>query len=210
MRLGLFGGTFDPPHDGHLAVARAARDQLGLDRVELIPTRVPPHRHAPSASAPDRFAMVALAVLDEPRLVPSPREIVRDGVSYTVETLERLATQRPEVEPFLVLGLDSYLDLPNWKQPARITELAHLVIAPRPGARLALREEDRPRLAAPGAHTSAGGPRRVFVLEMEEVPLSATALREALARGETPIRGLCGPVLRYVRKRGLYGVEETD
>ncbi len=208
MRLGLFGGTFDPPHAGHLAVARAARDLLALDRVELIPTRVPPHRQPPAASAPDRFAMVALAVLDEPRLVPSPREIVRDGVSYTVETLRRLEREHPEIEPYLVLGLDSYLDLPHWKEPGEIVARAHLVIAPRPGATVALRPEDRRRRLSPGAEP-APGRRAVFVLAMDEVPLAATELRAALARGERNVAGIPGTVLRYIRKRGLYGMEEA-
>lgn len=208
MKLGLFGGTFDPPHEGHLAVARTARDQLALDRVELIPTRVPPHRRAPRAPAADRYAMLALAVLDEPRLVPSPREIVREGVSFTVETLRRLAREHPAVEPYLVLGLDSYLDLPQWKEPDAITALAHLVIAPRPGAELVLRPEDRPRRVEPGGAAPAGG-RGVFVLEMREVPLAATDLRAALARGDARVEGIPEPVLRHIRKRGLYGMEET-
>ncbi len=207
MRLGLFGGTFDPPHAGHLAVARAAVAALGLDRLELVPSLVPPHRRAPLASAPDRLAMLALACADDPRLVPSPREMLRGGVSYTVETLRQLEQEAPGLAPYLVLGADSYDDLPNWRESAEILRRAHLAVLPRPGAHgvEGLRPADAGRLRAPGEPPPAEG-RAVYAVPMPPVPVAARDVRAALARGEDPGGALPPAVFAYIRKRGLYGV----
>ena len=168
MRRGLFGGTFDPPHEAHLAVARAARDQLGLGCVELIPSLRPPHRHQPLAAAVDRYAMIALACADEPKLLPSPREILRGGVSFEVQR------EHPDDELFLVIGADSYDDLPAWRDARSLVELAHVVVAPRPGSAgtLRTRPEDRARLRRPGEDPPEEG-KAVFQLDMPELPFAA-------------------------------------
>ncbi len=205
-RVGLFGGTFDPPHAGHLAVACAARDALDLDVVELVPSSVPPHRRAPGATPAERLEMVRLACAGEPRLVASDREIRRDGTSYTVDTLRELAHDHPGAELFLVLGADSYDELPTWRESAEIVRLAHLAVLPRPGAHgvLRLRPDDAARLRAPGDPRPAEG-TAVFAVPMPLVPLAARDLRARLARGEDPGAGLAAPVFGYIRERGLYG-----
>lgn len=207
MRRGLYGGTFDPPHAAHLAVARTVRDALGLDLVELVPARVPPHRAAPAASAEDRLAMLACAVGDEARLVPSRRELDRSGRSYTVETLREILAASPGDELFLVIGADSYDELPAWRAADEIQRLAHLAVLPRPGCAGfdRPRAADVPRLRRPGEPPPADG-CAVYAIEMPPLPIAARDIRAALARGEDPGAGvLPRPVFEYIAARGLYG-----
>src|SRR6267143_5929702 len=132
MRIGVFGGTFDPVHVGHLAIAQAALDTAGLDRVVFVPARRSPLKDAaPVASEADRFAMLQAATRDEPRFVVSRAELDREGVSYTVDTLEAM---KSEGDLFLILGSDALSDLERWRAPDRIRELATILVAARPGA----------------------------------------------------------------------------
>ena len=132
MRLGVFGGTFDPVHVGHLAIARAALEAVPLDRVLFVPARRSPLKErGPFASEADRLAMLETAIADEPRFSLSHAELEREGPSYTVETLERLAG---DDELFLILGSDALADFPRWKDPERIARLVTLLVADRPGA----------------------------------------------------------------------------
>ncbi|HNX19950.1 MAG TPA: nicotinate (nicotinamide) nucleotide adenylyltransferase [Acidobacteriota bacterium] len=205
MRRGVFGGTFDPPHAGHLQVARRVRDALGLDVVEIVPSNEPPHRRSPVAAAADRLEMVRLLCAGEDRLVPSAREIERGGISYTVLTLREMRAEAPDDELFLVLGADSYDELPGWRASAEIEQLAHVVVLPRPGAAgaAAVREADRPRLRLPGEPPPAGG-KALYAVPMPETPEAARQIRALLARGEDPGEALPRPVLAYIRRRGLY------
>jgi nicotinate-nucleotide adenylyltransferase len=205
VRIGVYGGTFDPPHRGHLAVACAARDGLALDRVEMVPSHTPPHRRPTTASDLDRLAMVALGVLGERGLVPSPREIRRGGVSYTVETLRELRAEEPAAELFLVMGADSYDDLPNWSRSDEIQRLAHLAVLPRPGNAgvAAVRPADEPRLRPAGEAPPAAG-LAVYRVDMEPLAISSREIRRRLGAGE-PVEPLVTPaVLGYIGRRGLY------
>lgn len=131
-RVGVFGGTFDPVHVGHLAIALAALESVPLDRVLFVPARRSPLKDRdPLASVADRVAMLEAAIAGEPRFALSRVELDRDGVSYTVDTLEAL---RPEGELFLILGSDALADLARWRAPDRIRELSTILVAARPGA----------------------------------------------------------------------------
>jgi nicotinate-nucleotide adenylyltransferase len=131
-RVGVFGGTFDPVHVGHLAIALAALESVPLDRVLFVPARRSPLKDRdPLASVSDRVAMLEAAVASEPRFALSPVELDRDGVSYTVDTLEAL---RSEGDLFLILGSDALADLKRWRAPDRVRELATILVAARPGA----------------------------------------------------------------------------
>ncbi len=206
MKVGIFGGTFDPPHLAHLQVARAARDRLHLGLLEVIPCAVPPHRGEPRADGWDRFAMVAMTFAGEERVLPSARELRRGGVSYTVDTLEEIAAERPGDEIYLVLGADSYDDLPWWKNAGRILELAHLAVAARPGSfgLERLRPEDRERLRPPGDPPPPGR-RGIYRIPMDPVPIAARRIRDRIARGDLPREDLHPAVQRYILARGLYG-----
>jgi nicotinate-nucleotide adenylyltransferase len=131
-RLGVFGGTFDPVHVGHLAIALAALESVPLDQVLFVPARRSPLKDRdPLASVADRVTMLSAAIADEPRFAVSRIELERDGVSYTVDTLEAL---RAQGELFLILGGDALAELARWREPDRIRELATILVAARPGA----------------------------------------------------------------------------
>ena len=132
MRLGVFGGAFNPVHTGHLVLASECRDQLDLDAVWLVPSGTPPHKQPGElADAQARVEMLELATAGDPGLVVSRIEIDREGTSFTVDTLEAIAGDQPDCELFLMLGADSVTDLVNWHRPERICELASVVAVNR-------------------------------------------------------------------------------
>ena len=179
-RIGIFGGRFDPPHAGHVAVAGAAMRQLGLDRLIVVPARQPPHRDAGSTPPELRSRMAEAAFPGPGRVEVSRIELDHDGPSYTVNTLDAL---EPEGRLFLIVGAD-HADLPGWHRPERVHELATLVVAPRPG------------VTPPGPG--------VVALQMEPVDLSSTAVREAVARGEDPSGLVPDAVASVIAAEGLY------
>src|SRR5262245_52005051 len=135
MRLGIYGGSFDPVHYGHLLLAESCREQLSLDQVWLIPAAVPPHKQSRElSSGKARLEMLELALAGSEHLRASPLELDRGGVSFTVETLAAIHREQPAAEVFLSMGADSLHDLPTWREPARICELALPVVVRRGGA----------------------------------------------------------------------------
>src|SRR5690606_12979425 len=138
--LAILGGTFDPPHLGHLVVAETAREQLRVDQVLWLPAGDPWRKSSPSSPLPSpshhRLAMVRLAIADNPAFAVDDREVRREGPTYTAETLEAMAAEGIQ-RPYLLLGADALADLPNWHRPDAIRDLARIVIAPRPGDNLA-------------------------------------------------------------------------
>ena len=133
MRLGLYGGTFDPIHLGHLILAEACREACGLDRVWFVVAGAPPHKPGGRTDVGHRLEMARLAVAGNPSFEVSEIETRRPGPHYSVETLEAVARERPGDELFFLIGADSLVDLPHWREPAKILKLASLVVANRPG-----------------------------------------------------------------------------
>lgn len=199
--LGVFGGTFDPIHLGHLAVAEAARDAVGLERVLFVPAAVPPHKVGrPISPAEDRHAMVAAAVADNAGFAVSRVELDRGGRSYTVDTLLELRAARlargesPELA--LILSAEAFVELPTWHRPEAVLELAALVVAPRDGY------PD----AAPDflERIFPGVPARAVFLDGPRLRLSASEIR-ARARGGRSIRYLVpDAVAAYIGDHALY------
>lgn len=180
--IGVFGGTFDPVHVGHLAIANDALDELELERVFFVPARRSPLKQdGPVASPEDRLAMLTAAIADEPRFRVSPVELDRKGPSFTVDTLEAL---RGEGALFLILGSDAYADFERWREPARIRDLATIVLAARPGA--------------PNA------PRGVRMLDSPLMDISARELRARAARGRSLRYLVPEAALRYIEEHRLY------
>jgi nicotinate-nucleotide adenylyltransferase len=179
-RIGVFGGRFDPPHAGHVAVAGAAMRQLRLDRLLVVPSRLPPHRDAGTTPPELRYAMAVAAFPGPSRVEVSRIELDRDGPDYTVDTLEALA---PQGRLFLVVGAD-HADLPGWRRPERVRELATIVVAPRPG-------------------TEPPGPD-VVALQMEPVDLASTEIRAAVGRGEDLGELVPDAVAELIAAEGLY------
>jgi nicotinate-nucleotide adenylyltransferase len=187
VRLGVFGGTFDPVHLGHLVAAAEAHRALALDRVHLIPAGQHPWkggvRPAPAA---DRLAMLRLAVADDPRFLVDDREVQRPGPSYTVETLRSLRADHPGDSLFLLVGADAARDLPAWQAAEALGRLAEVVVLSRPGISV----PDHPLTAR--------------ALEVPAVEISASQVRERCRRGE-PVRYLVpDAVARYIAERRLY------
>lgn len=209
----FYGGTFDPVHHGHLEIARHARDALECD-VRLMPAADPPHRAAPGADAGHRAAMLALAVAGQPGLEVDRRELGRAGPSYTVDTLRALRDETgPEAPLALLVGADSLLGLPDWHQWRALFDLAHLVVADRPGSRL----EGRRLPPALGEATEGRWVERPLALRERPAghllrlrqplhPGSASRVREAIAAGARWRELVPAPVADYIVHHRLYGV----
>ena len=195
MRLGIFGGTFDPIHIGHIAAAGAAMECAHLDRVIFIPSAQPPHRAAATAPAEDRLAMTNLAMQREPRFEVSDVEVTRGGRSYTADTLAELAREHPSDELFLILGWDAARLFRTWHEPDRVSKLSSVVIVDRPG----LGQVNASELAGLGLD-----PARVVRCHTATPDVSASALRRAIAAGR-PVTGELPPAVeRYIAEHRLY------
>jgi nicotinate-nucleotide adenylyltransferase len=204
VKLGVFGGSFDPPHLGHVRPVQEVRRRLELDRVLYVPTARPPHKtdpaSVPEAPAVCRFAMVEMALLDEPGLFASPVEVRPDRTTYTVETLEQLRALHPDASLHLILGSDSLGGLATWRRWHDILRLARLAVLVRPGAEPEalydrLPEELRARLDQDG----------LDLLEDLTFDVSSTEIRRRLAAGEPLGADWLHPrVLNYLEKYGFY------
>lgn len=192
MRLAIFGGSFDPPHVGHLLAAEDAFDQLTLDRIILVPAATQPLKIGrAAATAEQRLAMVKLLVAGDPRFDVSAVEVDRAGLSFTVDTLEAFAVMYPDAERFLLVGGDVLATFAQWREPERILRLARPVVLEREG--------DHPTTlpAVPGAADLLRLPTR-------RVDVSSTEIRERVRAGK-PIRGfVTESVAAYIARDGLY------
>ncbi len=192
-RLGLLGGSFDPVHVAHIALARHARRHLRLDTVVLLPAARPWQRTELGASGQQRLDMLRIAIADEVGMEVSTTEIDRGGPTYTVDTLRELP---PEHEYFWILGADQLANFCTWKSWEDIVARVHLAVAARPGSEL----EPPPALAA---RLHALG-RELHVIPMPPTDISATAIRQRIAAGQ-PIDGMLHPgVAQYIQRHGLY------
>ena len=204
-RWGILGGTFDPIHLGHLAIAEAAREELGLERVLFVPAAVPPHRaEAPGASAADRAAMVGLAIAGAPAFALSRIELDRAGPSYTVDTLAALTTggaidgppPGPRRELWFILSAEAFADLPTWHDAARILDLCRLVVLPRAGHP----EPDLPDLE----DRLPGVTARTVVLDGPHIRISASEVRARAAAGLSVRYLVPDAVAAYIADHSLY------
>jgi nicotinate-nucleotide adenylyltransferase len=196
MRVGIMGGTFNPPHLGHLICAQEAYLQLGLDRLLLIPVRIPPHKPVDDEpGAEHRLELCRLACAGDPRFDVSELEVRRDGPSFTVDTLRELHSQAPDNELFLILGGDVAAGLPKWREPEAVLSLATVAVAKRRGT---------PTAAVNEALDSLSGGERARFFEMPRVAISSTMIRERV-RAAVPIRYLVpAGVEGYVDRHQLY------
>jgi nicotinate-nucleotide adenylyltransferase len=210
--VGILGGTFDPVHSAHLALAETARRRFGLGRVLFIPAGQPRHRHAPQAPAADRLAMVRLAITDRDDFELDAGEALSDAPSYTVPTLLRLRERFGTRVPLLLLvGADAFLGLPSWHRWRELFDLAHIAVATRPGYALdaAAMAAAAPDLAQEfrqrqhGDLGAAAGAIASFPLVAGTV--SATETRALLAAGRDPGDWLPPGILDYIRTHHLYG-----
>ena len=197
MRVGLLGGTFNPPHIAHLICAQEAIAGLGLDRVELVPAHTPPHKEAEGDPGVEhRVAMCVVAVAGDPRLEVSRAEADVPGRSYTVDTLIRLHEQRPEDQLTFIVGGDMAASLRDWREPEAILSLAEIGVAGRQDL-----DEQSIRSNLDGL---AGAGDRVRFFDMPRIDISSTLIRRRVAAGD-PIRYLVpDAVAEYIEREGLY------
>lgn len=215
VRLGFLGGTLDPIHLGHIETARAARRALSLDRVDIVPSRIPPHRHPqPSASPFHRFAMAALAVSGSDGLAVNDMELAAPGPSYTADTLTRLhAAGLAPSQIFFITGADAFAEIETWARYPEVLGLAHFIVIARPGHPVSALPARLPSLAsrmvaAPTAASSAGEPA-IFLVDARTPDVSSTEIRRRMARRE-PLTGLVPPgVEAHIVQHGLYGSAQT-
>jgi len=189
MKIGLFGGAFNPPHNGHMSVARCAIKEANLDKLIFIPTGNAPHKKETEVSREDRYNMVLEAISGEEKMSVSDYEIKRSEVNYSANTVEYFKSLYPDEELFFIIGDDSYNDLDTWFEPHRITAVSTLLVFPREGA-----EVKKPAVMLP----------------MDIVEVSSSEIREKIKMGKDCRKLLPKKVFDYIIDRNIYGARELD
>ncbi len=211
--IGIFGGTFDPVHLGHLRPALELAEVLELERLHILPAGHPPHRRAPHATTEQRLAMLRRAVAGQPGFELDEREIRRSGPSYMVDTLAEVRAEIGETTPLaLLLGMDAFLGLASWHQWERLSELAHLVVSHRPGwSPQGLEDQGGPLAAFTASrrvtdtgelHRAPAG--RLYLQPVSQLDISSSRIRELLAAGRSPRYLLPESVHDYIQDNRLY------
>jgi len=203
--IGVFGGTFDPVHYGHLRSALEVKELFGLDEVRLIPCKLPPHRDQPDATPTMRLDMLQIAIQDQSGLVVDARELNRDGPSYMVDTLQSLREDFPKHPLLLFIGSDAFEKLLSWHRWQELFDFAHVVVLIRPG--YALANVDAfflARLVVNQSELSSNLEGRVFFQPVTQLDISATAIREMIARKQSPRFLLPDGVIKYIHQNRLY------
>jgi nicotinate-nucleotide adenylyltransferase len=197
VRIGILGGTFNPPHLGHLVCAQEAYIQLQLDEVLLIPTHTPPHKRVREDPGPNhRLELCRLAVRTDERFAVSDMEVRRDGPSYTVDTLEKLQATVQDSDLYLILGGDIATGLPQWREPERVLSMSTLAVVDREGT---------PRAAIEAALDRLSGGECVRFFTMPQIAISSTLVRRRL-QARQPVRYLVpAEVIDYIERHQLYG-----
>lgn len=207
-KIGIFGGTFDPIHRGHLQVAQEFAVAMGLDRVLMMVAATPPHRDPPVASPEDRLEMTKLAVKEYPNLAASDMELVREGPSFTLDTLNEVRKAAGVPMVWMALGVDAYELIHSWRLPDEVLKGTHLVVLTRPGYQIDLLAP-LPKGISAKYHLEGnvyvhneGGTLRT--LQVSPVDISSSMVRNAVSRGENIRDLVTEEVLQYIRQKGLY------
>lgn len=206
--IGIFGGTFDPIHYGHLRTAFELMEALSLAEVRFMPAGDPPHRDRPHAPVASRVAMVRAALGDQPRFFLDEREVERDGPSYSVDTLSSLRREFVDRSLCLIIGMDAFLGLPKWHRWQEILDLAHIIVAHRPGWRVADTGplQELVRVKGTGRindlHEAAAG--RIFVHAVTQLEISSTDLRALIKAGHDPKFLMPDTVRNLIASSGCY------
>lgn len=199
MRIGIFGGTFDPVHYGHLLLAECCREECGLDQVWFVPAHLPPHKDdVPVAGPEHRRQMLELAIAGHEAFQVCDVELQRGGISYTADTVEEIHQQVPHASLFLLMGADQLAEFPRWREPERICRLATLVVVPRPGVEVA---------EQPVRQALSEAARHQFQLCRVDIPLmglSSSQIRQRLAQGKSVRFRVPRAVELYIQTHELY------
>lgn len=197
-RIGVFGGTFNPIHFGHLIIAEAVREEYQLEKIIFIPSAVPPHKQKDVLSAKHRYAMTAVAILNNPYFSISDIEMRRSGPSYTVDTIKELKEiYGDDVEFYFIAGTDTIHELPTWKYIDELLELCHFVGATRP--------DGSEVIDSVIEYFGDLGKERIHRLQTPELEISSTDLRKRLQEGRSVRYMLPKNVIRYIEENNIYG-----
>lgn len=207
--IGILGGTFDPIHHGHLRCAQELLQDLPLDEVRLVPCRIPPHRDTPHASVEQRLRMLKAALDGAPGLFVDERELSREGPSYTVDTLHSLRAELGAIPLCLIVGMDAFNGLDRWHRWQELIDLAHIVVAHRPGWLPpqigAVAELLRNHVAQSATDLRAQPAGRILLWPITALDISASAIRAQITAGKTPRFLVPEAVARIIAAEGLYG-----
>lgn len=204
-KIGIFGGTFDPVHVGHLRTAVELGEALSLDTVNLLPCHRPAHRGTPTATSEQRIQMLQLAVADVPSLQVDSREAERDMPSYSVDTLQSYRDENPDARLLFFMGLDAFNKFTGWHRYEDIFKLAHLVVVDRPGSHLDGEEADimaARRVDNVGQLNAAAG--GILLQSVTQFGVSATRIRQLVSQNQDISYLVTGAVRRYIEHNGLY------
>ena len=206
MRLGIFGGTLNPIHFGHLRAAEEVRDKLAIDRIIFMPSGNPPLKVSGLIEASHRYAMTRLATSSNVNFLVSDLEVLKTEKSYTVDTLERLLAIYPGDELFFILGLDTFLDMPNWRQPERLSGMVDFIVVTRPGFDPADigKSPYIKHMEGPGLWALSSGKRAIHV-KITAMDISSTNIRRLLKEGKDIKYLLPETVEQYIYSHKLYG-----
>jgi nicotinate-nucleotide adenylyltransferase len=200
--IGIFGGTFDPIHNGHLRTALDVQQCLGLDELRLIPLRDPPHREQPACSPAQRLEMLQAAVANEPNLVVDERELNRSGKSYSLLTLQSLRAELGKLPLCLIIGQDAFQGFPGWHKPDEILQLAHLVVMQRPGEEHSDLYPERLTDDSKELQTAPAG--KIYQQPVTQLEISSTGIRTMIEEGRSPRYLMPDAVLEIIARDGLY------
>jgi len=212
-KIGVYGGSFDPPHRGHMAIARGVTEQFGLDEFMFVPAFHAPHKSdLKPTSAFHRYAMLALATQENPKLIVSRIELEQPDRPYSVETLGRLTAEMPEASIFFVIGADSWEDIRTWREWETVLTLTNIIVVTRPGFEIGtdhVNDQVSERIvdlrrAERSGHDAATGPR-IFFTDVVQMQISATSIRNAVRSGSGEWRNdVPQEVAKYVEKYQIY------
>lgn len=203
--IGIYGGTFNPVHYGHLRTALEVKELFDLEQLRLIPCRLPPHRDEPNVDGEMRLAMLKLAVDNAPGLVPDRRELDREGPSYMVDTLASLRAENPDEGLILFIGTDAFAGLERWHHWQQLFDYAYVVVMTRPACKMPVMSDFlRERLCEDRRQLQQKKSGRLFFQAVTALDISATAIREMIASGRDPKFLLPDAVLAYIRQHQLY------
>jgi nicotinate-nucleotide adenylyltransferase len=213
-RIGILGGTFDPFHLGHLALARAARTALQLDEVRIVPSNLPPHRAAPGASSYHRFAMAALGIAGEPGLVVDDIEMALDGPSFTTTTLARLHDKGfTPSQIFFIVGADAFAEIATWRDYPQVLDAANFVVIARPGLTASSLAERLPELSSRMSlhltHPAHLAHPAILLMDLETPDVAGTRIRQRASSGAS-LDGMVPPlVAAHITAHHLYELSES-
>ncbi|MGZ8135803.1 MAG: nicotinate-nucleotide adenylyltransferase [Methylococcaceae bacterium] len=203
--IGIFGGTFDPIHYGHLRSALEVKDRFGLTEVRLIPCSQPPHREQPVATARMRLQMLELAIKNQPCLIVDTRELQRRGPSYMVDTLQSLQQEFKDRSLLLFIGADAFNHLTDWRQWRQLFDYAHIVVMTRPGFTIQnLDNFFKNRLTDNKTELADNKAGKLYFQQITQLDISATAIRRMIAEKQNPGFLLPDAVIAYIRQHKLY------